>query len=598
MKNRLRNRLKGNRSHSLHQRLTITIFFVTMVSLLSSAIVSYIALISMERNKTESAMEATLQQMTNSMDQSYFSMLQISRQMLPQGNTGLLFEEYLEAKNPYDTYRLKGKLNEALVNISFPNSELCMLSYYDPADEKNRFSSFSFVDDFDPERQKSLVTVGTTRYQTCHPSQRRYQKGIVISLTGTANFLKAPDVTIYLESLVDMAAYTKENENTLGESFSFLLLQADENGVIRYSSDEEQLDPMDGYQISDFLKDGEMKGTTKKYFVVAKESPIGYTNLILIHLSDYKKELNSWIRRIALVGAVSLFMFYIAIMIIYRLVYRPIEQLEREFERLGEGSFEITEYNSGIEEFDRLTGQFNRMKQQIQALLEKAASDEQVRHRMETEKLMYQINPHFLMNTLNSVKWLAKLHQQKEISEFVTELISMLAYNLGKTDKVTTFRTEVGMLRNYINLQKVRYDFEAVIEVEEGDYLDSPTVRMLLQPLVENAIRYGIGESGIIQIRMFSHPVNRIVVITIEDKGVGLTKEELDKLSQPFSYSADGRSENDGIGLRYVRSMLDSYYKGNAFLTINSEPGKGTKITLLLPMDWKEEENDSGTDRG
>jgi len=193
---------------------------------------------------------------------------------------------------------------------------------------------------------------------------------------------------------------------------------------------------------------------------------------------------------------------------------------------------------------------------------------------------MYQINPHFLMNTLNSVNWLAKMHGQKEISQFVTELNAMLAYNLGKTNTATTFRSEVEMLRNYINLQKMRYDFEAILEIEEGDYLDQPTVRMLLQPLVENAIRYGIGEQGIIMIKMFHDPRWNFVGITIEDKGKGLTKEELRKLSQPFRYQGDGRTENDGIGLRYVKSMLDSYYKEKAFLSINSELGKGTRVTI------------------
>ena len=84
----------------MHYRLTITILLVTLFTLISSAVVSYIALVSMEKNKTESAMIASLEQMTNHMDQAYLSMLQISLQMLPQGTTGQLFEEYIRMDSP------------------------------------------------------------------------------------------------------------------------------------------------------------------------------------------------------------------------------------------------------------------------------------------------------------------------------------------------------------------------------------------------------------------------------------------------------------------------------------------------------------------
>lgn len=579
------------RSRSLHYRLTITILLVTLFTLISSAVVSYIALVSMEKNKTESAMIASLEQMTNHMDQAYLSMLQISLQMLPQGTTGQLFEEYIRMDSPYEVYRLRRLVGEELVTLGFPNSELCMMAYYNQNDKEAWFSSFALEDEFDPDKINTLVQVGNTQYHTCHVAKRKYQKGTVVSLVREVNFLGAPGTQIYIESLVDLAAYVENDTNSaIAENLPCILLQADENGVIQYSSNERELNPVDGWKVSDFLEEGATQGKTKEYFVVAKSSRIGYTNLMLIHLQDYQRELHNWLRQFFLVALISLILFYGATTVIQRLIYHPIKELEAEFGRFGEGSFEKLEYNSGIMEFDKLVDQFNQTKQQVQTLLEDVSVKEQEKHQLETEKLMYQINPHFLMNTLNSVNWLAKMHGQKEISQFVTELNSMLAYNLGKTHTATTFRSEVEMLRNYINLQKMRYDFEAILEIEEGDYLDQPTVRMLLQPLVENAIRYGIGEQGIIMVKMFHDPRWNFVGITIEDRGKGLNKEELRKLSQPFRYQGDGRTENDGIGLRYVKSMLDSYYKEKAFLSINSELGKGTKITLLLPLEEKENE--------
>lgn len=120
---------------------------------------------------------------------------------------------------------------------------------------------------------------------------------------------------------------------------------------------------------------------------------------------------------------------------------------------------------------------------------------------MEYEKLVYQINPHFLLNVLNSIQWMAQMSHQKDIGEYTGALKKLLSYNLGKEGRETTLRKEIEMVKKYIFLQQKRYDFEVDISVEEGEYLNVPTVRMMLQPLVENAIRYGLGEEGKIAIQ-------------------------------------------------------------------------------------------------
>ena len=105
--------------------------------------------------------------------------------------------------------------------------------------------------------------------------------------------------------------------------------------------------------------------------------------------------------------------------------------------------------------------------------------------RTEYEKLLYQINPHFLLNTLNSVQWMARMSRQDNITEFVQRLKRLLSYNLGKEGMQTTLRTEIDIVKDYIALEQMRYDFVIEMNVEEGRYLEQPTVRMLLQPLVD-----------------------------------------------------------------------------------------------------------------
>ena len=155
-------------------------------------------------------------------------------------------------------------------------------------------------------------------------------------------------------------------------------------------------------------------------------------------------------------------------------------------------------------------------------------------------------------------------------------------------------REEIRILEKYVALQQVRYDFIFEINVEEGKYLDQPTVRMLLQPLVENAIRYGLGDEERIRMQVFRDKKRSYTVITIQDSGQGLSEREIREINEPFDYDVESReTENRGIGLRYVKAVLSSFYEGETSLFVNSKKGEGTKITILLPFS-----TDEGRERG
>ena len=149
------------------------------------------------------------------------------------------------------------------------------------------------------------------------------------------------------------------------------------------------------------------------------------------------------------------------------------------------------------------------------------------------------------------------------------------------------------IVKEYIALQQMRYDFIIEINIEDGSYLDQPTVRMLFQPLVENAIRYGLGDDEKISIQVFEDVARHFAVVTISDSGKGMNQEEIDEINQPFDYDWEyWKNENRGIGLRYVKAMLESFYDGQTSLFVNSKKGFGTKITILLPVREPEEKKE------
>ena len=320
------------------------------------------------------------------------------------------------------------------------------------------------------------------------------------------------------------------------------------------------------------------------YRFLIYRSKLGYMNALSLPIGTYTDEIYAWRLKTILVVLAIFGLFMSFVLYLYHLIGKPIQELGTQIERIGQGSLQdevIPE--CGIAEFDQLLGDVEDMKQQIRELIQRSREQEKEAQQMEYEKLVYQINPHFLLNALNSIQWMAQMSHQKDIGEYTSALKKLLSYNLGKEGRETTLRKEIEMVKNYIFLQQKRYDFEVDISVEEGEYLNVPTVRMMLQPLVENAIRYGLGEEGKIAIQTFFDKKRDLVAVTIEDFGHGLSQKEIDEINEPFGYRWNTGKENRGIGIRYVKAMLSTFYQGNADLFVNSKRGTGTKITIILP---------------
>ncbi len=569
---------------SIRQRLVAIILMVTIVSLMSLVVVSYAALHSMEKNKTEATLKLSLNQMTEHMDEAYFSMIRITQQMKENGFIGALLLDYMSQKNAFYIYKTKRKLSDELINVSFPNSSVNFASYYDALNGKCLFDENLMVPGYDLLDAPELVTAAGDSLRGLSATKTKKRNGLVISMLGQDSY-QDKQLYTYVEMNVKVDDYLEQNSNLANNNIVPIdLLQLDTRQIIKYSSND-SFNTGESFILDSFDSEKMYTGMKNGYFIVAKRSEIGYINVFAVQEKFYRKEIYQWRNRIFLIFFLSIIVLYLSVLIIYRLICRPLQLFGQEIEQAGQGNLEEAEYEFGIAEFDQLLKQFGNMKGQIRKLLEDVEHEEKKRSKVEVEKLMYKINPHFLLNTLNSVHWMAQINKQKDIGDFLSSLIFLLSYNLGKQDGIATFRSELEFLKKYVNLQKMRYDFEVDIQVEEGNYLDQPTIRLLLQPLVENALRHGLGETGKLFIYIFQDEKKGYAVITIKDNGKGLNLEQLEKLNRPFQYKSDGSVENDGVGLRYVRSMLESFYGGRAFLTINSELGKGTKVTLLLPLE-------------
>lgn len=265
-------------------------------------------------------------------------------------------------------------------------------------------------------------------------------------------------------------------------------------------------------------------------------STIGYANAIALPENIYQKEMNMWRLKLVVIILATFGIFSCSVIYLYRLICKPLNQLQKQIIQVGNGALHGERHEYEIKEFDDLMHEVEQMKEQIRNLIDDVVEKEKNIQRTEYEKLLYQINPHFLLNTLNSVQWMARMSKQNNIMEFVQRLKRLLSYNLGKEGMQTTLRTEIDIVKDYIALEQMRYDFVIEMNVEEGRYLEQPTVRMLLQPLVENAIRYGLGDDEKITIQVFEDNIRGLAGITILDSGNGLTQEEIYQINEPFDY--------------------------------------------------------------
>lgn len=562
--------------NSLKQRLIFLLGISTIISLVFSAIVSYNSIISIQQNKINTAISSTLERLTDQLDRDYYSIMQITQQMMPQGHIGSDVDEYFFTTQPYNKSVLTRRISKNIELITYPYPNVVLGMYYNPRDDAVLFYNLPPIEKFSLEDLPKLKQHLEITYHTFHPSIYRFGDQQVISVTRTALFSNDVSMVIYVEARSDIEKSLDALFNA--QRMRYIFLQIDENKEIKYSSSPDIFSVGQRFD----LGSQELTGRINGYIWNQRKSQHGFTNIILVPISSYNRELYAWSTTMLLITFIILFIVALMGIMLYQLIYKPLHLFEREMEEVGKGNMAMINYHIGIEEFDRMFDRFNTMKMQIQDLMRDIEKKEKQRHALEVEKLYYQINPHFLMNALNSVHWMAVINKQHDISNYISKLNYILSYSLGKTDQDTTLRTEIKMLQTYLDLQKMRYDFEAFVNVVEGDYLDTHVPRLILQPLAENAICHGLDQNGILTIDVSPDYQSNMIKVIIQDNGKGLDPQILEAIRYPGSLNNGAFGQ--GIGLRYVYFMLESFYGDRASMIVESKPHEGTTVKLFLPF--------------
>jgi len=267
-----------------------------------------------------------------------------------------------------------------------------------------------------------------------------------------------------------------------------------------------------------------------------------------------------------------------------RTITNPMKQLELTMRKVEKSDyFRMEEVDiSASKEIEQLTKRFNKMMRKISELMERVIDEQDAQRKSELKALQNQINPHFLYNTLDSIVWLVENNKNAEASEMVVALARFFRLSISKETETVPAKEEIEHVRNYLLIQNIRYadSFDYEINVAENA-LDIPTMKLILQPIVENCLYHGLKnniDKGHIKINAYIE--DDYLVFTIADNGYGMRKETIDDIYLSF----EERGASNSVGLKNIYQRVMIYFSGNAQMIIESELDEGTTITIKEPL--------------
>ena len=262
-------------------------------------------------------------------------------------------------------------------------------------------------------------------------------------------------------------------------------------------------------------------------------------------------------------------------------IAKPLKKLENSLQGIGV-DLRPEIYIGGSPEIQHLGETIRSMVEQLRELTDDIVREQEEKRKSELDALQSQINPHFLYNTLDSIMWMIESERYEEAISMVHALGKLFRISLSKGKNIITVGDELLHARSYLDIQKYRYKnkFTSYFDVEEG-IEKYKTIKLIIQPLIENAIYYGMeymdGE-GEIYIRAYTR--GNDLFMEVQDNGPGMPREQVEKL---LLENTETRSKGSGIGLRNVHQRIQLYFGWDYGLEIVSEPDEGTTVRIHLP---------------
>ena len=317
---------------------------------------------------------------------------------------------------------------------------------------------------------------------------------------------------------------------------------------------------------------------------------VGYTGWKLIGVTPEQGFSLNNIKTNLFVAFVSAFFLFILTLInayISNRITIPIQKLEESVGELEAGKLDARIYTGGSYEIQHLGRSIGDMAARIQKLMDDIVAEHESKRKSEFDTLQSQINPHFLYNTLDIIVWMIENEQKAEAVKIVTALARFFRISLSKGKSIITVRDELEHVRNYLMIQQMRFKNKFEYEIDaDPESLNLASLKLMLQPLVENAIYHGIKyKEGKGTVLVECCRGEQEILLKVGDNGIGMTKEQLERIFE----KRETDTRKNGVGVLNVHERIQLYYGREYGLKFYSEPGEGTLVEVHIPRKEDEE---------
>lgn len=325
-----------------------------------------------------------------------------------------------------------------------------------------------------------------------------------------------------------------------------------------------------------------------------------YSQLVHTQIDIDDWQLKTWSEKTAArivtkefwVEMITIFLVLILLIILFSVIIskqvtKPIKEMQKVARQYSLGAFDAKVSVHGKDEIAELGNVLNNMSSQLLELISSVTEKERQSNYLELQTLIYQINPHFLYNTLDSINMLARKNDDIQVALMVTNLSRLFRLSLNRGRDVITVREEMMQVTYYLKIQKFRFEEQLDWNINfDDEILEYRMLKFIMQPLVENAIYHGIkskNEYGKLTIRGYKD--KNMLIFVIKDTGKGMDEDTLTKLYQRINEKKRDEKENRGYGIWNVNQRIKLYYGEQYGLQIDSIVDKGTSIYIKIPAE-------------
>lgn len=449
---------------------------------------------------------------------------------------------------------------------------------------------------------KNTVMIGT--YDTSsvplmYTRQRKWEFIIIAALSPDRTVDRSERiemVTLFYRSDIGDLIRKLEKENTIGTT---IITDADDNIIYQgHAGDEEiwYLKQMgDGEkEVSDQrVKKYEAENKTIKYtYATTPIDDTGWQIINFIPSGDLTKRINQIALYMFVVLIIMFLLFYYFSRYFLRNILNPVHNLVEGMGEVRDSNFDVHIEPEGQHEIREMIHSFNQMVRMLKNSIQEKELAQERKHEAEVRALQSQINPHFLVNALNSIRFMAQVSKYEGIQKMAEALMRIVTCSFRSNISFYSLREEIEVLDSYLYLMKIRYSegFDVEYDIDES-CLEFQVPRLILQPLVENAIVHGFSEDEIGHLKITAQSIEERLHLRIWDDGCGMSE---DQVQQILNGRIREKNDNTSIGMENVITRLKLNFGDSCDIQIHSKTGEYTEIVLILPE--VREKNDKGID--